>query len=107
MEIWGPLLNGGCIVVIEQWEVLDPQGLAVKALTRQSVNVLWLTVGLFNQCADVLGDAFSAMRYLMVGGDALDPDVIRRVLEKGYSTGKTGSTGTILRKRRPSRRHAV
>jgi amino acid adenylation domain-containing protein len=82
LEIWGPLLNGGRMAVIERGVLLDPGRLG-EELRRQEVSILWLTVGLFNQYAEVLGKEFSRLRYLMVGGDALDAEVIRRVKEAG------------------------
>jgi amino acid adenylation domain-containing protein len=81
MEVWAPLLNGGCIVVIDQAILLDPE-LFKHWLEHQAVNVLWLTVALFNQYADTLAEAFSHLRYLLVGGDALDPRVIAHVLQR-------------------------
>src|SRR6476661_3724822 len=65
MEVWAPLLNGAKFG---------------ETLKRQAVNILWLTVGLFNQYADALAEQFSGLRYLIVGGDALDPRVIGRVI---------------------------
>ena len=79
MEIWAPLLHGGVVVVIAQEAVLDPAQFG-QALKRQAVNVLFLTAGLFNQYADALMEEFAALRYLIVGGDVLDPQVIARVL---------------------------
>jgi len=79
MEVWAPLLNGGSIVVIDQSVLLDATQFA-ETLKRQAVNILWLTVGLFNQYADALAEQFSSLRYLIVGGDALDPLVIGRVI---------------------------
>ncbi|MES1260290.1 MAG: amino acid adenylation domain-containing protein, partial [Acidobacteriota bacterium] len=79
MEVWAPLLNGGRIVIIKQSELLDPARLG-QTLRQKTVNVLWLTVGLFNQYADILGRDFSNLRYLIVGGDVLDPRVIAKVL---------------------------
>ncbi|HEU0300179.1 MAG TPA: condensation domain-containing protein, partial [Longimicrobium sp.] len=79
MEVWAPLLNGGRIVVVDQDALLDP-GRFGETLRRGGVNVLWLTVGLFNQYADDLGDVWRGLRYLIVGGDALDPPTIGRVL---------------------------
>ncbi len=81
MEIWAPLLNGGCIVVFDQAVLLDPE-LFKRRLEYHAVNVLWLTVALFNQYAYALGEAFARLRYLMVGGDALDPRVIAHVLDR-------------------------
>jgi amino acid adenylation domain-containing protein len=79
MEVWAPLLNGGCIVVIEQDVVLDPARLG-QGLRRHAVSILWLTVGLFNQYSETLSEEFGKLRYLIVGGDALDPRVIARLL---------------------------
>ncbi len=79
LEIWAPLLHGARIVIIEQQVLLDPARFA-QALKRHGVNILWLTVGLFNQCADELSTVFPRLRYLLVGGDALDPKIITRVL---------------------------
>nr|WP_211258418.1 non-ribosomal peptide synthetase [Pseudomonas mosselii] len=82
LEVWAPLLNGGAVVVIDQDTVLSRQGLR-EVLLEQGVTVLWLTAGLFHQFADDLLPAFRALRYLMVGGDVLDPAVIARVLRDG------------------------
>ncbi|HEX8432346.1 MAG TPA: amino acid adenylation domain-containing protein, partial [Longimicrobium sp.] len=79
MEVWGPLLNGGRIVVISQDVLLDPARFG-RALRERGVSVLWLTVGIFNQYADELRKEFGALRHLIVGGDALDPRVIAGVL---------------------------
>ncbi|HEU0051733.1 MAG TPA: amino acid adenylation domain-containing protein, partial [Longimicrobium sp.] len=82
MEVWAPLLNGGRIVIIPQDVLLDPRRFA-DALNRHGVNVLWMTVGLFNQYAEELKHELPRLRYLIVGGDALDPRVIARVLRSG------------------------
>jgi len=79
LEVWAPLLNGGCIVIIRQKTLLDPAGFG-RALEQQAVTILWLTVGLFNQYAHILQKQFAGLRYLMSGGDVLDPAVVARVL---------------------------
>ncbi|HYD77181.1 amino acid adenylation domain-containing protein, partial [Ramlibacter sp.] len=79
LELWAPLLNGGTLVVIDQESLLDPQRFAA-ALQQQRVSVLWMTVGLFNQYAEALAQSIRTLRYLIVGGDSLDPAVIRQVL---------------------------
>ncbi|HEY2235877.1 MAG TPA: amino acid adenylation domain-containing protein, partial [Candidatus Angelobacter sp.] len=79
LEVWAPLLNGGCIVIIKQKTLLDPAAFA-RTLEQQAVTILWLTVGLFNQYAHVLQKQFAGLRYLMSGGDVLDPAVVARVL---------------------------
>ncbi|MDR6710988.1 amino acid adenylation domain-containing protein [Pseudomonas hunanensis] len=82
LEVWAALLNGGAVVVVDQEQVLSRQGLR-EVLLEQGVSVLWLTAGLFQQYADDLLPALRTLRYLMVGGDVLDPAVIARVLRDG------------------------
>ena len=82
LDVWAPLLNGGCVVVIGQTDLLSPREFQ-RLLLEQSVTVLWMTAGLFHQYASGLGEAFSRLRYLIVGGDVLDPAVIGRVLKEG------------------------
>ena len=81
LEVWAPLLNGGCIVVIDQAVLLHPESLA-RQLQHDAVDVLWLTAGLFQRYADALGQGFSRLRYLIVGGDVVDPAAVARVLRR-------------------------
>ncbi len=82
LEVWAPLLNGGCVVVVEQAELLS-QAAFGALMQEQAVSVLWMTAGLFHQYADALMPVFRQLRYLIVGGDVLDPLVIGRVLKHG------------------------
>ncbi|WHS62771.1 non-ribosomal peptide synthetase [Pseudomonas sp. G2-4] len=82
LDVWAPLLNGGCVVVVEQ-DVLLSQERFRTLLLEQSVSVLWMTAGLFHQYAAGLMTVFAQLRYLIVGGDVLDPTVIGRVLKEG------------------------
>ncbi|WP_395608029.1 amino acid adenylation domain-containing protein [Pseudomonas sp. B22129] len=82
LDVWAPLLNGGCVVVVEH-AVLLSQAAFASLLQEQAVSVLWMTAGLFHQYADALLPVFRQLRYLIVGGDVLDPLVIGRVLKQG------------------------
>ncbi|WP_429002560.1 amino acid adenylation domain-containing protein [Xanthomonas fragariae] len=82
LEVWAPLLNGACLVVVEQSVLLSPQRFQ-QLLHAEEVTVLWLTAGVFHQYAQALLPVFPQLRYLIVGGDVLDPTVIARVLEEG------------------------
>jgi histidinol-phosphate/aromatic aminotransferase/cobyric acid decarboxylase-like protein/thioesterase domain-containing protein len=81
MEVWGALLNGGAIVVIDQPVLLDPQALA-QALDHHRVSVLLMTAGLFSHYAQDLSAAFGNLRYLILGGDVLDPAAVLRLLRR-------------------------
>ncbi|WP_157499112.1 non-ribosomal peptide synthetase, partial [Lysobacter sp. Root604] len=50
-------------------------------LQRHQATVLHLTAGLFHQYADALGPVFERLNYLLFGGDRIDADVVRRVLQ--------------------------
>ncbi|WP_424489422.1 amino acid adenylation domain-containing protein, partial [Pseudomonas sp.] len=82
LDVWAPLLNGGCVVVVEH-AVLLSQAAFAALLQEQAVSVLWMTAGLFHQYADALLPVLRQLRYLIVGGDVLDPQVISRVLKHG------------------------
>jgi amino acid adenylation domain-containing protein len=81
-EVWGALLNGARVVVITQRVLLDPQAFGAE-LQRSRVSVLFLTIGLFNQMAAAQPGMFAALRYLLTGGDVLDPKRIASVLRHG------------------------
>ena len=81
LEVWGPLLSGGSIVVIKQEVLLDPMQFG-GMLKRTGVTILWLTVGLFNQYAEALGEHLPGLRYLIIGGDVLDPQIVARTLRR-------------------------
>ena len=77
-ELWAPLLNGGTVVVIPHHIVLTPQAF-IKTLQDERINVLWLTVGLFNQLAKALEPVYAQLKVLITGGDVLDPRIIAKV----------------------------
>jgi amino acid adenylation domain-containing protein len=79
-EVWGALINGARLVGIPRDVLLVPSILAAE-LRRQQITVLLLTTPLFNQFAYEQPDAFGGLHHLVVGGDALDPGAVRRVLQ--------------------------
>lgn len=82
LEMWGALLNGACLCVVNQNTLLDPRRLATL-LRNERITVLWLTAGLFNQYVDELRTEFAALRYLIVGGDVLNPAVVATMFAHG------------------------
>jgi amino acid adenylation domain-containing protein len=78
LEIWGPLLNGGCLVV-----PADGPGIAdiATAVREHGVTTLWLTSGLFQLMMDESPASLKGLRHLLSGGDVLSPAHVRRALE--------------------------
>ncbi|WNG33627.1 amino acid adenylation domain-containing protein [Archangium violaceum] len=80
LEIWGPLLNGGRLVLF------PGDGTALErledTLARHRVTALWLTAGLFHNLVEQHPEALAGVRQLLAGGDVLSPTHVRRVLER-------------------------
>ncbi|MCF3582473.1 non-ribosomal peptide synthase/polyketide synthase [Planktothrix agardhii 1811] len=81
-EIWGALLNGAKIIIIAKSVLLSPQELALS-LKENQISVLFLTTAFFNQLANLVPQAFSSLRCLLFGGEAVEPKWVQEVLEKG------------------------
>ena len=81
-EIWGALLNGGVLVGVEREVTLSPARLA-EFLRAEQITTIFLTTALFNQIAQERPDAFASVRHVLFGGEAVDPQSVRRVLQAG------------------------
>ncbi|MCP9760497.1 amino acid adenylation domain-containing protein [Aquitalea sp. S1-19] len=78
LEIWAPLLNGGCCVV---------QGLALPDLQQlgeflqsKQITDAWLTAALFNMLVDDAPGVLSGLRQLFTGGERVSPGHLRRAM---------------------------
>ena len=81
-EVWGALLNGAALVGIERDISLNPRQLA-QAIHIHGVSVMLVATALFNQIAHEMPEAFSSLRCLLFGGEAVDVNAVRRVLAAG------------------------
>ncbi|OUS93439.1 non-ribosomal peptide synthetase [Rhodococcus sp. NCIMB 12038] len=79
-EIWGALLHGGRLVTVDETTLTSPADLAA-VLVDEGVTVLNQTPSAFGHLADALvrADSFDRLRlrYVVFGGEALDPAVLR------------------------------
>lgn len=75
-EIWGSLLNGATLDLLETKTTIGDAVLFKEYLRKKKINVLWLTVGVFNQLARQDNTIFSALKYLVIGGDVLSKQLI-------------------------------
>lgn len=78
-EVWGAILNGGCIVHIPKDILFSAPALA-EFFEREGITIVWLTTSLFNALASNQPSAFETLRVLVIGGEAADPVPIGRVL---------------------------
>ncbi|MBI6946015.1 non-ribosomal peptide synthase/polyketide synthase [Pseudomonas koreensis] len=79
MDIWGPLLNGGRVVVIDHQTLLDPNAFG-RELSATGATVLFVTTALFNQYVQLIPQALKGLRILLCGGERGDPAAFRRLL---------------------------
>ncbi|WP_189032800.1 non-ribosomal peptide synthetase, partial [Paenibacillus albidus] len=77
-EIWGALLNGLELYVIDKYTLLDPNQLE-KMIQDNRITIMQLTTPLFNQIARDKSQMFSGLKRLMVGGDVLSAKRVAEV----------------------------
>lgn len=69
-EIWGALLNGLTLCLIEEEDILNPEHLS-KEIIKNNVSIMWVSSPLFNQLIESKNDTFNGCKTLVVGGDKL------------------------------------
>ncbi|UVM14765.1 amino acid adenylation domain-containing protein [Pseudomonas sp. B21-023] len=79
-ELWGALLNGATLALAPVGCALDSPALA-RYLREQAVSVLFITTRLFDRHV-AAGHAamFRGLRYLMIGGEVMDPVTVDQLL---------------------------
>ena len=81
-EIWGALLNGATMIGVNKTTLLSPETL-YSHLQTHSINILFLTTALFNQVASSVPHGFKNLKYVLFGGEAVDPKAVRQILASG------------------------
>jgi amino acid adenylation domain-containing protein len=81
-EVWGALLNGAQLIGIERETTLTPREFVTK-LRQQQITILFLTTALFNQTVNQIPDAFESLKYMLFGGERVNVDSVRTVMQQG------------------------
>jgi amino acid adenylation domain-containing protein len=80
-EIWGALLHGAQLVGISRDVTLSPPEFALQ-LRQKCISILFLTTALFQQVTRDVPQAFSSLKYLLFGGETVDPRWVKKVIKK-------------------------
>ena len=80
-EIWGALLHGASLVGVPKEVALSPTDFA-RFIREQGIDTMFLTTALFNQMVRAAPGIFQPLRQLLFGGEAVDPQAVRAVLDE-------------------------
>jgi amino acid adenylation domain-containing protein/non-ribosomal peptide synthase protein (TIGR01720 family) len=81
-EMWGAFLNGATLVGIPRDVLLSPAALR-DLLRAERITTLYQTTALLNQLSREQPDIFAPLREVLFGGQAVDPESVRRILLGG------------------------
>ena len=81
-EAWGAFLNGATLVGIPRDVLLSPAAFR-ETLREQGITTLYQTTALLNQLSREQPDIFAPLREVLFGGQAVDADSVRRLIEAG------------------------
>ncbi|MGG1546819.1 non-ribosomal peptide synthetase, partial [Bacillus paralicheniformis] len=79
-DIFGALLNGASLVMIEKEALLNINRLG-SAINEEKVSVMFITTALFNMIADIHVDCLSNLRKILFGGERASIPHVRKVLD--------------------------
>lgn len=78
LEIWGSLLNGATLFIIDKDTLLNTDVL-YEVILNNKITTFITTSALFNHLVETQISIFQPLKYTMVGGDILSPDHCNRV----------------------------
>ncbi|VBB05118.1 phosphopantetheine attachment site [Lucifera butyrica] len=97
-DIYGALLNGARLVLIDKAAVLDMPRLA-RIIETEQVTVFFITTALFNTLVDVNLESLKQVRKILFGGEAASPRHVKKAftaLGKGRVVNMYGPTETTV-----------
>ena len=103
-EIWGALLNGLKLVIVDDDCILDTEKLKEK-IVENKVTIMWVSAPLFNQLVESDSNVFTGCKTLLVGGDVLSVKHVNIVLQScpeitilnGYGPTENTTFSTIFK----------
>ncbi len=84
MEIWGALLNGASLFIINKDILLDHVALADE-INKNRITTLIITSALFTHLSEFRPDIFTSLRLLVVGGDVLSISHVNKIKKENPS----------------------
>ncbi|MFH8349191.1 amino acid adenylation domain-containing protein [Streptomyces sp. NPDC018045] len=79
LELWVPLLNGGCVVVAPP---LDLDGATVaRLIDAYALTAVHVTAGLFRVLAQDTPGCFAGLKNILTGGDVVPAEAVARVAD--------------------------
>ena len=78
-EIWTALLNGATLVCVDYECIVNPEAFA-DFIARNRITIMWVTTALFDQLVAFRPGIFSNVKYLLSGGDVVNPKTVHKVL---------------------------
>ena len=81
-EVWGALLNGASLVVIQTSTLVSPRELG-KAISSQGLTVFFITTEILRRTALGNPKAFGQLKWLIFGGERVEPESVRLIFESG------------------------
>lgn len=80
LEIWGTLLNGGTLVLVDKHTLIEPMKLEA-AIQKYNVNSAILTTALFHHVASHRPELFKKLNQLLTGGETLSAVLADKALQ--------------------------
>lgn len=85
-EIWGPLLNGAKLYIPHNpMHLLADTKALNKTLVENAISILWLTKSLFDQLFLSDQGIFKSIKYLLIGGEALNKKLLSKLVNSSYA----------------------
>ena len=78
LELWGALVNGGTLWIID--DLYLTSDLLYKGILRHNVNTVWLTSSLFNSIVEEDIGSFKGLKYVITGGERLSVHHVKTFL---------------------------